>query len=407
MRILALGGAGEMGRVAARVLVGDDRVERVVVTDLDARRAMAAAETLGPKATGLRLTVTDLPALHRAIGECDVVVNTVGPFFRFGPAILAAAIAGGRNYVDINDDWEPTLDMLDMDSRARDAGVTALVGMGASPGVANLLAVSAADALDTVRSVITGWNVDAAQPARHRGAPSAAVVHGMQQISGTVRVTRNGDLVDRPALEKVQFTYPGLGPALGLSFGHPEAVTLQRVFPGLLDSTNVVLGNRVTLAALRTLRWGLDRRLLTVDTAARLAALAEQLVPHNPADLIRPGMLPPMFALVTGTRDGQPASVAAALAQAPGWSMADNTGVPLGVAAPFVATATRPGVHTPETLLDPGEFFTALAPHCIGHPPTQSMIALTRSWATADDNADSLKVSLLTGFLADRVHHPA
>ncbi|MGY2093294.1 hypothetical protein [Nocardia gipuzkoensis] len=138
-------------------------------------------------------------------------------------------------------------------------------------------------------------------------------------------------------------------------------------------------GDRATLVALRMLLLCLDRRLLSIGGAARLAAFVQRLVPNNPADLIRPGMLPPMFALDTGDRDGRPAAVAAALAQAPGWSMADNTGVPLAAAAPLVAASARPGVHTPETFLDPDEFLTALAPHCISHPSPQSMIALTRS----------------------------
>ncbi|MGY2093295.1 saccharopine dehydrogenase NADP-binding domain-containing protein [Nocardia gipuzkoensis] len=172
-----------------------------------------------PGGDRLRLDVTDPPTLHQAIGDCDLVVNTVGPYFRFGPALLAAAIDVGCDYVDINDDWEPTLDMLAMDSRAREVGITALVGMGASPGIANLLAVTAAVELDTVQSIITGWSVDAAHPARRRGAPSTALIHGMQQISGSVLVTRNGGLVDRPQLEK-------------LRFGHPEAVTLHRAFSG-------------------------------------------------------------------------------------------------------------------------------------------------------------------------------
>ncbi|MBW2087346.1 MAG: saccharopine dehydrogenase, partial [Deltaproteobacteria bacterium] len=54
------------------------------------------------------------------------------------------------HYIDINDDWEPTLDMLKLDEEARQAGITAIIGMGASPGVSNLLAVKAMSLFDTI-----------------------------------------------------------------------------------------------------------------------------------------------------------------------------------------------------------------------------------------------------------------
>ena len=45
-------------------------------------------------------------------GATRVVMNTVGPFFRFGVPILTAAIDAGTDYIDVCDDWEPTLEML-------------------------------------------------------------------------------------------------------------------------------------------------------------------------------------------------------------------------------------------------------------------------------------------------------
>ncbi|WP_280433562.1 saccharopine dehydrogenase NADP-binding domain-containing protein [Nocardia brasiliensis] len=95
MRILVLGGAGQMGRVTAAVLAGDDAVERVVVTDLDERNARAVADRLGPKVSGLGLDVLDEIALAAALRDCDLVANAVGPFFRFGVPILTAAMAAG------------------------------------------------------------------------------------------------------------------------------------------------------------------------------------------------------------------------------------------------------------------------------------------------------------------------
>ncbi|MGY1983670.1 MULTISPECIES: saccharopine dehydrogenase family protein [Nocardia] len=408
MRVLVLGGAGVIGRVAARVLSAAATVTELVVADLHGRRAESVAQSLGPKAFGRPVDVTDRQALDAMLRECDVVVNTVGPFFRFGMQVLSAAVEAGRDYVDICDDWEPTLEMLALDDRARAAGVTALVGMGASPGVANLLAVTAGRELDTVESVVTGWNIaDAAQPGSpHTNRPSAAVEHGMRQISGTIRITRNGRLVDCPALEKVDLDYPGIGPIQGRSFGHPEAVTLHRAFPGLRDNINIAVGDRITLATLSALRVGMDHRILTQHRAARIASFAERVLPTNPADIIKPGGPPPLFALVRGTRNGRHATAATALAQIPGLTMGENTGVPLAVTTLLLPSIRRPGVHPPETLIDPEKFFAAFAPYCIGNPTATAMTVTTRSWTTSEANVENLSAALLTAFLAPQPATP-
>ena len=79
------------------------------------------------------LDVSDRAALHSAMDGMDLAVNTCGPFFRFGVPILQAAIANGCHYLDICDDWEPTVAMLQLDQAAKTAGICATVGLGASP----------------------------------------------------------------------------------------------------------------------------------------------------------------------------------------------------------------------------------------------------------------------------------
>ena len=46
------------------------------------------------------------------MSKVDIVINTTGPFFKFGLPILKAAIDTNTHYFDICDDWEPTEKML-------------------------------------------------------------------------------------------------------------------------------------------------------------------------------------------------------------------------------------------------------------------------------------------------------
>src|SRR5436309_10998861 len=116
MRILVIGGAGDMGQHAVRTLAEDSVVDQVIVADRDASRAEGLARAVGARATSLALDVSDPKAL-RAAGSADIVLNTVGPFYRHGRPVLEAAIDAGVSYADINDDWEPTLAMLELDQQ--------------------------------------------------------------------------------------------------------------------------------------------------------------------------------------------------------------------------------------------------------------------------------------------------
>lgn len=382
MKIAAIGGAGGMGRYLCHVASSLPTVDQLIITDLSAARAREAAAQF-ERATPLALDLTDPAQLHSALAGVDVVVNMAGPFFRFGTTVLEAAIDAGCNYIDICDDWEPTLEMLGLDERARAAGVTAVIGMGASPGVSNLLAKLAADQLDDVEAVITGWNAEGAQPeVNDSPGVSAAIVHGIRQITGNVRVARESTLVDERPLLACSVDYPGVGRRRAYTFGHPEPVTLALNL-NLRESVNVAFGSRPFTTAMRVLRTLVDRRLLSPDRAARLAQWSEHRMPApDPAKkLFTASGLPPVFGLAQGTKDGRSEHIGVAALGFPGTSMGAATGVPTGVCLELMTRGeiSRPGVFAPEACIDPAVFFAALAPRCVGNPSSEEMVLVTRS----------------------------
>src|SRR5690242_14472153 len=115
MRIIIIGGAGDMGHVACSATVADPEITSVLIADRDGDRARALADELGPKASSASLDITDRAALLEAIAGADIVLNTVGPFYLYGRPVLEAALEAGKHYIDIADDWEPTIEMLELD----------------------------------------------------------------------------------------------------------------------------------------------------------------------------------------------------------------------------------------------------------------------------------------------------
>lgn len=379
MKILALGGPGAMGRVAVRVARGLPGVREIVVADRDleaARRLVRELAGSGAQVSAREVDVTDEAELDAALKEADIVFNAVGPYYRFGLGVLRAAIRTRTHYIDICDDWEPTLQMLDLDADARSAGVCAVIGMGASPGISNLLAARAVARLDTVTDLYTAWPVDVPGAGTEEtglsgpdGRPIAAAVHWMQQISGTVAVVTNGAVVQRPPLQPVTLTLPGGRKGTAYTVGHPEPVTLQRSYRPAGDSANLMVVTPGTVAYLDVLRSDIDSGRLTNETAAAdLAKPTMRRAVRAAARAVRfrtPGSLPPFFAAASGTKDGRPTTVLAHLKGTGALmkGMAEATGIPaaLGLAQMLDGTAGRPGVHPPETAIDPGRFFADLA----------------------------------------------
>jgi saccharopine dehydrogenase (NAD+, L-lysine-forming) len=124
-------------------------VDELSVADLDlalARRA-AGADPDG-RARAERLDVTDFEALRAAARGRDAVVNATLP--RFNGAVQRAAREAGAHYLDLaHAEGDPFAD----DALWRDAGRTALLGMGEDPGLSNVFARSAADGLDRVDAI--------------------------------------------------------------------------------------------------------------------------------------------------------------------------------------------------------------------------------------------------------------
>lgn len=87
-----------------------------------------------------KVDASDLSSLLETFRGADAVVNTLGPFYQWGEKILKAAIMAEVNLIDIDDDYDTTQRCLELDQEAKNAGIMAVVGLGATPGLINLLA---------------------------------------------------------------------------------------------------------------------------------------------------------------------------------------------------------------------------------------------------------------------------
>jgi len=361
-RILVTGGAGEMGAYACRALAKADEVDLVLVADRDLQRAEGLVAELGPKAAAVDLDISDGDALRSALSDVDIVLNTAGPFYRFGWEVLGAAIATGTHYLDICDDWEPTLEMLELDDEARSAGVTAVIGMGASPGSSNLLALLAMNECDTVDRVYTGWRAGALPYPAEGEEPqtNAALEHWVHNCTEPIKTWRDGQLVDAFALEEVRVSYPGVGEDSVWVCGHPEPLTLPRVRPEVQDSLNLMVARRGLMEGMQRVAARVRTGELDVTGASKQILLE----PGTGGAAAGPSpILPNLFAVAEGTKDGKAIRVGTQPLVLPNANMGEMTGYPLAIATLMMARGLvdKPGVHGPEGAVDPTIYFHELS----------------------------------------------
>lgn len=363
MKIVILGGAGRVGRRIADITMSRGLGE-VTVADL---RVPAD----GPSGRlYVSVDLADDQALADLLSAHDLVINCVGPFDLWGTRVLDAAIASRTDYLDICDDPGPTVALLERDAAAREAGVRAVVGVGASPGLSNLLAVVAARQLATTHTLVNYWgdpheavSADAVITEAQRLAGAfrsgrAAMTHVIAQAAGLIPVWRDGAPGHMPAWSdtyRVRFSTGESG--LYRPIGHPEPLTVPRCVETDTAVCIGTLGKGADLFVADVLDRVTSGELTAVE-ASRAVADAIEADPHRLQSERRDPPLPALIgAVAIGRRDGKERSVVVIPGGPTDGSMSFETARPCALGIELLERVT-PGVHAPESAFDAVEFLT-------------------------------------------------
>ncbi len=377
MKVIVLGGAGRFGRAAGWLLAQSRQVTELVIAGRNLERAEALADQLGAKARAGAADIDDPTSLDVLLSGADLVANTTGPYYRTLLPVLEAAIRNRVHYCDFSEEWGITEQALARDTAAREAGIIALIGIGAAPGLTNLLGLQAAVQLDEVKSLDVGWYADiefVGTVAENLDDIRAGRVNGAMQsmlhyLAGPTYGIRNGEKarIDEQDSGNTVILADG-SEIFGLPVRAAEPLTLHRVLPSVPHITSRVgLLPRSTHALLRDQAARIASA--ETDTQSAVISLYEALAaePNRWFVGARDRELGGIFAVASGTKDGEHVRVSIAPAfaydvSAPG--IQDfNTGGPLALAALKILAGEVPadGVMTPETAFAPEPFIADLA----------------------------------------------
>ena len=129
-----------------------ERLKRFVsgASEPPAVQAEIVGELDRPGVAVLEVDVRDRDRALAALTGADLLMNCTS--FALFDDVFALALAAGVDYADLIS--EPSDHQREA---ARDAGITAISGLGATPGLSNVLVAHAAGELDDVHDVEISW----------------------------------------------------------------------------------------------------------------------------------------------------------------------------------------------------------------------------------------------------------
>jgi saccharopine dehydrogenase (NAD+, L-lysine-forming) len=229
MKIVVLGGAGKMGCISVQALAKDSRVDQVIIADLNMENAKIVAEYIdSPKIEIQQVDISDPKSLAKVLDGADTCLNATVYYTNL--QVMEACLAAKVNYTDMGGLFFTTRKQLKLSDRFKEAGISAVLGLGSAPGMPNIHSRYAADRLDTMEYVRIYDGIKPPPPDDMRFTYAVPTI--VDELTVEPMVFENGEFVAKEPLsgfEDYWFAEPlGLLP-MHLSL-HSEVATIPVSF---------------------------------------------------------------------------------------------------------------------------------------------------------------------------------
>lgn len=180
----------------------------------------------------------DAASLARALDGAAVVVNSAD--YRLNLDVMRGALASGAHYVDLGGLFHVTKQQLELDGAFRDAGLTAILGLGSAPGKTNLLASAAARRLGAEPVSMEIWAATRDPAAANHPFPAPYSVQTLRdELQMWPVIVSDGEQVEvEPLSGEAERDFPEpVGRAKGIYTLHSELATLPSNYPSLREAS--------------------------------------------------------------------------------------------------------------------------------------------------------------------------
>jgi len=361
-KFLVLGGAGDMGSsVVSDLAIHSDG--EILIGDINEKsidKAISKLRKKGVEASGIKVDVANRSMLSDSISKADVVINTVGPFYRFEEAIIEEVSKQEVDYVDICDDYDVTYSIFLGKRKYGNVRGRKVIGMGWTPGITNVCAKDGFSELDTADEINIAWVGSAAD-----AAGKAVIEHTFHAVTGDVPMFLDGKISKVPARQfhrEIDFPEP-IGKVDTYYTGHPEPITIPIFLKGVKQVT--VRGSLVPdwqnhLVSQFADIGMTENRIIDVNGVKVSSRQFLVSFVYETMEQFRAGGIEQsgFWVEVKGKKGGKKKTIL--------YSGADRmkrlTGIPAAVAAEYLGTnkSLKKGIYAPEGAIDPAIFFKEL-----------------------------------------------
>jgi lysine 6-dehydrogenase len=155
-RKILLLGCGLVGSEVAKDIRKTGDFSRLLVTDINPERAAKVSlELSDERISGKFVDVFDKNRLVSLMDEYDVIADCTD--IRDSMVALEAAIEAQKNYVNLTGALD--IEKIELDGEAIKAEISAILSLGCTPGITNILAKHGANHLDEVEKIQVSWEV--------------------------------------------------------------------------------------------------------------------------------------------------------------------------------------------------------------------------------------------------------
>ena len=374
MHIIVLGGAGAMGRIAVRTLIEYEDVDQVTIADYNEERAHeVAADLNSSKIQVKQIDVNDSERLATLLHGSDVVLNAVEYIYNL--PVLEACIQEKVHYADLGGLFHMTRKLMDRSAAAEAAGITAIVGMGGTPGITNLLARAAVDKLDRVDSIRVQLGCSDATPSTAPLVAPYSIRTILDEFTKQAQIFQDGAWYPQQPLtgqEEMIFPLP-VGRATAIYSLHSECATFPVSFrdKGICHVSFKIAFPSDFLTKLKFLvdiGFGSDEPINVRGVKVSPREVLARLLEMAPVEDVEPQDCDVLRIVAVGEASGQQVEITNQVVVLPyrRWGIsagAVDTGTPLAIAGRMLANGeiTRRGVFGPEMCVPIEPFFRDLA----------------------------------------------
>ena len=177
-------------------------------------------------------------SVARALDGATVCVNCAD--YRLNLEVMTGALAADCHYVDLGGLFHMTRKQLERGGEFRDAGLTAVLGMGSAPGKTNLLARAAVDRLAGEPRRMEIWAVTRDPAAAGHPFPAPYSVRTLRdELQMRPMIVAGGRVQDvDPLSGEAERDFPApIGQAAGIYTLHSELATLPAAYPTLEEAS--------------------------------------------------------------------------------------------------------------------------------------------------------------------------